>query len=218
METLFSYRPGDLLLFSPRVYWQLVAGNNDAFWPLPLLAPLMALVLLWALYRQAPAFIRTSLALTAVAWAFVCLSFLWLEYRTINPWVTWTIAPFLFQGGALLLTAARPPQPPAQPHRKGLSLMLVAWGGLIHPLGVLVDQRNWAAADTWLLYPEPLAVATLGLVLGLTRGWRCALLLPIPMVWCVIGGATLLGLESPFGWGVLLAPLVAITALLPLTR
>jgi hypothetical protein len=45
------------------------------------------------------------------------------------------------------------------------------------------------------LFPDPTALATLGLVLMAGRGhW---LLLPLPAAWCAIGGATLWMMEAP---------------------
>lgn len=219
METLVSYHPRDLLLFSPRVYWTLVAGNNEAYWPLALLAPVVGLWLMWTLAKPGPARQRTGLAVLGATWLFVTWSFLWAEYRTINWAITWAIGPFVLQGCLLLVLGglANATRRPAR-HRYLIAMLLVAWGTLIHPLGFLLDGRTLGEADSWLLFPDPLSITTLGVVLAIARGRWLALALPIPLLWSVLGGATLLGLGSPIGWGMLVGAGLAIAGWLPLTR
>ncbi len=219
METLFSYHPRDLLLFSPRVYWTLVAGNNEVYWPLALLAPVVGLWLMWTLAKPGQARQRTGLAVLGAAWLFVTWSFLWAEYRSINWAITWAIGPFVLQGCLLLVLAgtAGSTSIPAR-HRYLIAMMLVAWGTLIHPLGFLLDDRPLGEADSWLLFPDPLSITTLGVVLAIARGRWLALSLPIPLLWSLVGGTTLLGLGSPIGWGMLAGAGLALAAWLPLTR
>lgn len=219
MDTLLSYRPQDLLLFSPRVYWAMVTGNNEAWWPLAILAPLAGLLLIWLIVRRSTAGHRLALAVTGTVWWFVTWSFLWQQYRSINWAADWAVAPFLMMGGLLLAIAmTNSPERAYRPHRLWVGLVLTAWGTLGHPLGCLLDDRGIEAADTWLLFPDPLAVTTLGIVLSTLTGWRLALALPVPLLWSLIGGATLLGLGSPIGWAMLFAAGMAVAGCLPLTQ
>lgn len=219
METLLSYRPQDLLLFSPRVYWAMVAGNNEVWWPLSILAPLAGLLLVWLILRRGSKGQRLALAVTGVVWWFVTWSFLWQQYRSVNWAADWAIAPFLFVGSLLLAFAVTVGQKSTRrPHRLWIGVVLIAWGTLGHPLGFLLDERGMEAADTWLLFPDPLAVTTLGLILTTLSGWRLALALPIPLMWSLIGGVTLLGLESPIGWAMLIVAGMALAGCLPLTQ
>lgn len=217
METLLSYHPRDLLLFSPRVYWSLVSTNNELYWPLAILAPVAGLFLLWTLMRPTALNRRLSLAVCGLAWLFVTWSFLWAQYRPVNWAVTWALVPFVVQGLWLLLVATMPSGGgKVRRHRQWLALSLVTWGSLLHPLGFVLDDRSITAADTWLLFPDPLAVTSLGLSLGLLSGWRLALALPVPLLWSLAGGATLLGLGSLIGWGLLAAAVLAAIGGLPL--
>lgn len=217
MNTLLSYAPGDLLLFSPRVYWAMVAGNNEAWWPLAILAPLAGLLLTWRIVHRDRPGQRLALAGTGVLWWFVTWTFLWQQYRAINWAVEWAIAPCITLGGLLLALAIATGPATYRPHRYRIGLTLVVWGTLIHPLGFLLDERNLRAADTWLLFPDPLALTTLGVALTTLAGWRLALALPVPLLWSLIGGATLLGLKSPVGWAMLAAAGAAVVGWLPLT-
>lgn len=166
METLLSYHPRDLLLFSPRVYWTLVAGHNDAWWPLALLAPVAGLALVCLLIRRPAQSQRYALACMGAVWWFVSWTFLWQQYRDINWAVDWILAPFALAGGLLLLFAVSPGKLLRRAHRYRIGLALIAWASLGHPLGFLLDERRINAADTWLLFPDPLAVTTLGLALA----------------------------------------------------
>lgn len=216
MDTPLSYHPRDLLLFSPRVYWALVAGNNDSWWLLALLAPVAGLLLVWQLARRGGIRRGQVFAGMGLVWWFVTWSFLWQQYRDINWAVDWILAPFALAGGLLLLLAVSPGNLMMRAHRHWIGLALVAWGTLGHPLGFLLDERSINAADTWLLFPDPLAVTTLGLTLATLSGWRLALALPVPLLWSLVGGLTLLGLGSPVGWMMLVAAAAALVGWLPI--
>ncbi|WP_328185292.1 DUF6064 family protein [Marinobacter sp. OP 3.4] len=218
MDTLLSYHPRDLLLFSPRVYWALVAGNNDSWWWLALLAPVAGLLLVWQLGRRDGRQHGLVFAGMGLLWWFVTWTFLWQQYRAINWAMDWAIAPFVAMGGLFLVFALKGGSISPRPHRYWLGLLLATWGTLIHPLGFLLDQRGIEAADTWLLFPDPLAITTLGVVLATLHGWRLALMMPVPLLWSLAGGVTLLGLGSPVGWAVLAAGGLALLGWLPLTR
>ncbi|MFL1407404.1 DUF6064 family protein [Marinobacter sp. M1N3S26] len=218
MDTLLSYHPQDFLLFSPRVYWALVAGNNVSWWWLALLAPVAGLLLAWQLGHRGDKRHGLVFGGMGLVWWFVTWSFLWQQYRVINWAVDWAIVPFVAMGGLFLLFVLKAGEPLSRLHRHWAGLLLVVWGTLIHPLGFLLDQRGVQAADTWLLFPDPLAITTLGVVLVTLDGWRLALAIPVPLLWSLIGGITLLGLGSPIGWAMLAAAVIALLGALPLTR
>ncbi|MFC4259981.1 DUF6064 family protein [Marinobacter lacisalsi] len=217
MDALLSYHPRDLLLFSPRVYWALVSGHNDSWWPLAMLAPAAGLALLWLLAHHPRRHGRVALVCVGIAWWFVTWSFLWQTYRDINWAIDWAIVPCVMLGGLLMVFAATTRPTTHRPHQRRIGLTLVVWGTLVHPLGFLLDERSIQAADTWLLFPDPLALTTLGVALSTLGGWRLALALPVPLLWSLIGGATLLGLESPIGWAMLVTAGAAVAGWLPLS-
>lgn len=213
IETLLSYQPADLLLFSPRVYWALVTEQNSQWWPMAILSPLSGLAMLWLVLRNSHQGLRLSLALTGAIWWFVAGTFLWQQYRTINWAVDWAIAPFIGVGAMLMACSASKATIPAPRSLTWWTgLLLMAWGSLLHPLGFLLDDRPVSAADTWLLFPDPLTTTTLGVALVSLKGWRLAVIMPLPLLWSLAGGAMLLGLESPAGWGVLAGAGLAILA------
>jgi hypothetical protein len=90
----------------------------------------------------------------------------------------------------------------------GIALLL--FGILGQPLLDRVARGSWSGAGAFGTMPDPTAVATLGTLL-LLHGPR-VVLLPIPLLWCLIGGATLLALESPGFWIPPLAATLTLTA------
>jgi len=66
---------------------------------------------------------------------------------------------------------------------------LVVFAIVLHPLiGPLVG-RSWSQVEIFAIAPDPTVVATLGVV-ALASGWPTWLLLPIPIAWCLLSGAT----------------------------
>ncbi len=188
MTEWWTYRPGDFLLFSARAYWRLFELQNAALWPLPLAGPLLGVLLLWLALRQ-PGAGRLTFAILAVLWALVGWSFVWNRYAEIN-WAAAYLAPLFAVQGLLLLGAAfLPTRPrPARPVSTAAIGLLLAGLALAYPVLAPLGGRPWAAAEVFGVAPEPTAIGTLALLLllGAPR-W----LLPIPILWCLLGGATL---------------------------
>jgi hypothetical protein len=83
-------------------------------------------------------------------------------------------------------------------------MLLFAIAG--QPLLARLLGRPWSQAEVLGLAPDPTAIGTLGLLLLLRPGevarstpTRALLLAPwaIPLLWCVIGGATLWTMRAP---------------------
>ena len=53
-----------------------------------------------------------------------------------------------------------------------------------------------SAVEVFGIAPDPTVVATLGVLL-VARGRNAWLLLPIPLLWCAISGATLWAMDEP---------------------
>lgn len=199
MTEWWTYRPEDFLLFSARTYWRLFELHNAALWPVPLAGPLLGALLLWLLWRRWPGAPRWTCAILAILWASVGWSFVLHRYAEIN-WAAAWLAP-LFAIEVLLLLGAALVRGPAKPARgfpaAAIGALLVGLA-LAYPLLAPLGGRPWGAAEIFGIAPDPTAIGTLGFVLfaGLRRAW----LLPIPLVWCLVGGATLLTMGAWEGW------------------
>jgi hypothetical protein len=210
MSEWWTYRLDDFLLFSPRVYWRLFEAQNMALWPLHLATTLagLALVLL-ILRRPGRATLWTGLVL-ACLWAFVAWSFLLQRYAGIN-WAAAYAAPAFFGQALLLLAAAILPGSPAMGRRDataatGLAIALA--GLLLYPALPLALGRSPAGAEVFGIAPDPTVLVTLGLLL-MARGRWLALLLPIPLLWCLFSGLTLLAMGEAQAWPLLASSVVA---------
>ncbi|SCW61238.1 DUF6064 family protein [Ancylobacter rudongensis] len=204
MEPWSTYRLDDFLLFSPRVYWRLFEAQNAALWPLHLATMLagLALVLL-ILRRPGRAMLWTGLLL-APLWAFVAWSFLLQRYAGIN-WAMDYAAPAFFLQAVLLLAAAVMPGGPALGRRDAVSragLGLAVAGLLPYPALALASGRPLTMAEVFGIAPDPTVLVTIGLLL-MARGRWLALLLPIPLLWCLFSGLTLLAMREAQAWPVL---------------
>lgn len=209
-ETWLSYSPRDFLLFSEQVYWRLFELNNDAMWPVHL-AVLAGFSAFLVILRYRPTHAGHAAAvLLALAWASVALGFL-PRYAAIN-WVAGDlVAVFLFQAGLLLVLGLKwdllhPGRPGV---RRRIGLGLVVHGTLLHPLVSVFAGRPFTGGELLALAPDPTAIVTLGAILIAGSRWAVPLLLPIPLFWCLVSGATLATLGA---WQAAIPLLAVLTA------
>jgi hypothetical protein len=205
MSEWWTYRPEDFLLFSSRVYWRMFELHNAEFWPLHILTLAAGLIILLIAWR--PGSLTRWLALVlAMLWVFVGWSFLWNRYATIN-WAAVYIAPAFFAEGVLFLVAclrdalAFDRRGPA----RGIGYLLLGLGLAGYPLLAPLQGRGWASSEVFGIAPDPTVIATLGVLL-LGRGRLLPVLLPIPVLWCLLSGMTLLTMGEAQAW----APLAAL--------
>lgn len=198
MPEWWSYRLADLLLFSPETYWRLFELYNAAVWPLQIAAAAMALAIFVLILRaRAPAG-RAVPLLLAGAWGFVALAFFYERYATINWAAIYFAAGFALQA-ALLVAASLGAWlnfDRAAGARRALALGLLGFGIFVQPfIGPLLG-RTWSQLELFGLAPDPTVIATLGALTAASGKGRW-LLLPIPLVWCAVGGLTLFAMQAP---------------------
>jgi Family of unknown function (DUF6064) len=208
----WSYRLSDFLLFAPRVYWRMFERHNEAVWPLQL-AMLAAGIAAFVLAVLRPRFHGRLIAtLLALAWGFVAWSFLWQHYATIN-WAAAYVAPIFGLQALLLLVLGgfldRLTLGWRDARLAGLLLTAFALAG--YPLLAPLFGRPWAAAEIFGIAPDPTAIGTLGLLL-LARGRAAILLLPVPLIWCLVSATTLWAMEAREAWIPAAAGVLAVAA------
>ncbi|ADH90867.1 conserved hypothetical protein [Ancylobacter novellus DSM 506] len=217
MSEWWTYRLDDFLLFAPRTYWRLFEAQNAALWPLhPVtVAAGLALLLLIA-SRPDRARFWTGLVLAAL-WAFVGWSFLMNRYAAINWAVAYVASAFFLQAGLLLLAALLPRGLAFARHdaTSWAGLLLALVGLLLYPALPLVFSRPWTSAEVFGIAPDPTAIVTLGLLMAARGAWL-AVLLPIPLLWCLVSGLTLWAMDDAQAW--LPLAVAAIGVLLALAR
>ena len=198
MSEWWTYRPSSFLLFSARTYYRLFELYNAEIWPWQAVALLVGLAIL-ALLRKPGAWRgRTISALLAASWLWVAWAYLYSRYASINWVATYFAAAFALEALLLIVLgighglAWRPPGSWISRAGIGLAIFAVALQPLIGPL----VRRSWSQVEVFAVAPDPTVVGTLG-VLVLASGWPKWLLLPIPILWCLVSGATAWVIQSP---------------------
>ena len=173
MSDWLTYAPQDFLLFSPRVYHRRIELHNEALWPLQVAALACGLLLLFLTLRGGAAASRVVFAILGALWMWIAWSFLWERYATIN-WVVAYAAPlFALQGLALIWCGAiseRLRLAPVTGLVAGATAVLLATAVIGYPLIAPLMGRPWTAAETFGIFPEPTALATLAVLACVPRG------------------------------------------------
>lgn len=212
MSEWWTYSLRDLLLFSPQTYYRMFELYNLECWPLQLFTLAAGLAILGLWRRGGSAAGRAMAAILALGWLWVGWAFHGQRYATINLAAEYYAWAFALQAMLLLWLGgirggfAQAASSKMQ-QRAGLGLFLFAL--LVFPLLAPFMGRGWAQAELFGLAPDPTALATLGVLLfaGVRPYW---MLFPIPVIWCVVSGATLWTMESPDFVIPLLAALLAV--------
>jgi hypothetical protein len=209
MSEWWTYTLRDFLLFSPRTYYRLFEIYNAAIWPAQIVAVGLGLAI-WALLGRARAARgRVIAAILAGCWFWVAIAFHAYRYATINTaavsfaWAFGLEAAFLIWMG-LVRGGLALERPVDLAGRMGRWIFLFAL--VVEPLIGPLLGRSWRQVEIFGVAPDPTAVATLGLLL-LAEGRRRWTLFVVPVLWCVITGATLLAMKAPDFW---IPPLVAV--------
>lgn len=217
MAEWWTYRPGDFLMFSPRVYWRLFELLNEAAWPLQplLLAAGLAGAVALARGRQ-----RLPVAAgVAAAWGLSAVLFVQQRYVPINWAASFTlpaIALLVLLLPALAWRARQGPPPGGWQRRVAVALAL--WAVLLHPLLAPLAGRPIAQAELPGLAPDPTALFTLAFLLTLPRasgaGWRALTTLAwaVPLAWCGFSAFMLATMASAQAWVPLLGAAAAVLA------
>lgn len=216
MSELWTYRPSDLLMFAPRTWWRLFELQNAAWWPAQVVFVLLALVLVVGLWRRHAPSLRAGVVGGALALVFVAHTFLWQRYAPIN----WAATGFawgfgLLALGLLALAVRHTVRATSAPIRWRIGLGLLLWATLAHPLLPLAVGRPWIQAEVVGLAPDPTAIATLGLLIGIDAGARALLwaLRAGAVAWLLVSAATLATMGSVLAVVPLAAVLLACAAL-----
>ncbi len=213
MAEWWTYSLSDFLLFSPRTYYRLFEFYNAAVWPGQVLAVAAGLAIAAMLWKPRPWQGRVVAGLLAACWLWIAWAYFLTRYATIN----WA-APYVaaaFAGEALLLvvvgTLGRSSPPPDTRRAGCIGVGLYVFALVIQPLIGPLAGRTWSQVEILGIAPDPTVVATLGLVLRAPVGHRWALL-PVPLAWCAVSGATAWAMGSPDAWVMPIAGVLALVS------
>lgn len=199
MSEWWTYSLQDLLMFSPQTYYRLFERYNADLWPAHLLALALGASPLILFFRDGDRARPWIVAILAAGWVAVAWFYFWTRYASIHLAAAYFALAFVVEsllllgvglshGSFILARAGRWRQ------RTGLGIFLFALG--VYPILGLALGRNWTQAEVIGLAPDPTALATLGVLL-LTGPRTFWVLAPIPILWCLVSGATLWAMASP---------------------
>jgi hypothetical protein len=200
-----------MLPFTHEQFLAVFAGYNDAVWPMQVVAYVLGAAMCVAIASRtavAPLFVACGLA---AMWMWTGIAYHWLFFLRVNAAAAVFGAAFVAQAILLLIAAVRRPFEfftTGQRVRAVAGWGLIAYAALLYPaIGVLVGLR-FPAAPVFGVTPCPLTIFSFGVLLLARRvPWW---LLPIPVVWSVIGTSAAWQLAMPQDW---MLPLAAMAAL-----
>jgi hypothetical protein len=207
MSEWWTYSLSDFLMFSSRSYYRLIESYNTAIWPAHLVALVAGIIVLGAIARPRQHLQRSAALVLAAAWGWVAWAYHLERYAEINMAAPYFAAAFAVQALLLCWLAFKPGH--AAPASQRVALGLSGLAILAYPLLALArDGGQWRQAEVFGIVPDPTVVATLGVLLA----WRApAIFWLVPVLWCLVSGATLMELKIGHAW---LLPALALTAVL----
>jgi hypothetical protein len=217
MSEWWSYRLSSFLLFSARTYYRLFELYNRDLWPAQIVALALGVMILVGLFSHAAWRGKAVATMLAACWLWVAWAFLATRYASINWAASYFALGFAIEALLLLWAGVVRDDMAGTPSASlasitGISLFLFAL--MLQPLIGPILGRTWLQAEIFGMAPDPTVVATLGILLaaGRRRRW---LMMTIPLLWCLISGATLWTMEAQDAW---VMPVIGLLAALSAVR
>ena len=216
MSEWWTYRPSDFLLFAPRTYYRLFELYNAEIWPLHIVA-LFAGVTILLLMRGRMAWRgRLIAAMLASCWLWIAWAFHWQRYATINWAASYFAVGFAIEAALLMwigVVRDRLQFDSDQSAAARIGAAIFVFALMVQPLLTLLAGREWRQLEVFGVAPDPTVVATLGVLLAANRIHWIAL--PIPLLWCLVGSATLWVMNAADAF---ILPIAAVLVLLLIFR
>lgn len=202
-----TYELTNFLLFSPRTYDRMIEACNAAMWPWHVVALLSGIAMAVLSARRGERARSAAATILAIAWIWVGWAFHYRSYAPINWAARWFALAFALQGVMIIATQwvrrlsgggqpagdSMPDSALGRPAVAGLALATAAVLAL--PLAQRLLGRPWTQVEIFGFFPDATALATIGVLAARERlAWH---LVPIPLLWCVIGAATLAAMDRP---------------------
>ena len=212
MSEWWTYRPADLLMFSPETYYRLFELYNADVWPMQVVALGGGLGIAAFMVRGPHWREYVVCTLLAIIWLAVAWGYFFQRYSTINlaaPYFAWsfTAQAILIAVSGVLLQRLTFNDAKGLTGKVGIALFIFAL--LLQPLIGPLIGGEWSGVELFGLAPDPTVLGTLGVLLASDRvRWE---LFIIPVLWCAITGAILWVMKSPEA---LLMPLAGLSVLI----
>jgi hypothetical protein len=198
-----------MLPFSYEQFLQVFALYNETIFPVQFVAYLLAALMVAALFTGATRLVGLGLGLM---WLWTGVGYHWLHFTAINK-AAWAFGALFVVQGLLFLYASvvsrRLQFGPGNGATGLLGWAYIAYAAVIYPLLGMWTGHAYPQMPMFGVTPCPVTIFTFGLLL--LAGPRVPLwLLPIPLVWSLIGGSAAFLLQVPQDWFLLVSGIAAI--------
>jgi len=198
MSDWWTYQLSDLILFTPQAYFRLIELYNISIWPVQLLALMLGCTIAALAWRRPNWSGRVISAILALSWLWIAWAFHLQRLADIHWVATYFAAGFAIQAILIIWTGVIKDRFVINPigsaiQTLGFSIFIFAL--FVQPFLTVFFGSNWGQAELYGIAPDPTVTGTIGVLLltNIRKHWW---LIIIPVVWCIVNGATLWVLES----------------------
>jgi hypothetical protein len=176
---------------------------NAAIWPTQIVAYVLGLIAIGAVWSRRPAASRLVPSVLALMWVLNGIGYHFLYFSTINPAAklfagVFVVQAILFAAGALAANGIR--FEIGRDLRSVAGVAVIAYAMLVYPILGILTGHGLLAGPMFGVAPCPTTIFTIGLLL-LARGKWVDWLSIIPLLWSLVGlaAAVQLGIPEDFG-------------------
>ena len=196
--------------FTADQFFAVFAAYNQAIWPAQIVAYVLALVGLAAIFTRPAAGHGLMLGVLALLWLWNGIAYHLMFFTRINSVAYGFAAMFILQGLLFVAQAAKPistwPSIRLTP-KAMMGAVLITYGMVLYSVLGSWLGHPWPSAPIFGVAPCPTTIFTFG-VLILVPGPVPAWLLIIPLTWSAIGSTAAILLSVPEDLGLLAAGLI----------
>jgi Family of unknown function (DUF6064) len=188
---------------------------NSAIWPAQILAYVLGLAAVAALWGRWPIASQLIPAILVLLWAMNGIGYHYLFFTTINPAATLFAGLFLIQAilfAASAVSAKVMRFETGRDFRSFAGASFIIYAMLVYPILGIWAGHGLMKGPVFGVAPCPTTIFTIGMLL-LARGRWVAWLAIIPFLWSLVGLAAALQLGIPEDWGLPVAGLALILVL-----
>ncbi len=205
------------LPFDTQQFLAVFVAFNAAIWPAQPIAYGFALVAIGALLTRHPWRERIILAILSLFWAWNGIVYQLVYFSPINPAAVGFAALFVVQASLLMWYAIWPGNLLLEidrSWRSALGALLTVYAAVIYEVLGVIAGHGLMKGPLLGVAPCPTTIFTVGMLL-MMRGRPVIRLSVIPVVWALIGSVAAVQLGVPEDFGLTVAGLVLVFALMP---
>ncbi len=165
---ILGHKLSDFLMFSQEIYRDQIVTLNNFLWPAQIIAFLFSIFLIYSLLVRSQTVRRAANIIYALSWLSAGVLFHYTAYSPVN-WLAFVYVLFFALQSILMLLLLRSD---LRLHEGNLNRIcafcLSVYGFLLHPI-ITAALYGGTTTEIWGLHPTPTVIASLGLILLVSR-------------------------------------------------